>query len=339
VIFTKPEEKKLLTEVLATKPRILITTHANPDGDAIGSMLGLYLALKKEGYTVSAISPNEYPDFLSWMPGNEEVKDFTKNRSHARMLIREADVIFHLDYNEIKRSGEMAESLAASPAFKVMIDHHPNPQLETNLSISRTEASSTAELIYEFLSELFPQPFNKEICECIYTGIMTDTGCFSYSSSRPRLFEIVSKLLEFGIAKDDISRNVFDNYSESRMRLLGYCLNEKMQVLPQYNTAFMSLSLEEQLRFNFTTGDSEGFVNYPLSIKGIRFTALFVERKDRVKISFRSRGSFPANAFSKEHFGGGGHLNAAGGESFLSLSETIQKFLALLPNYSEMLNS
>jgi bifunctional oligoribonuclease and PAP phosphatase NrnA len=339
VIFTKPEEKKLLLEVLTSKPKILITTHANPDGDAIGSLLGLYLYFKKQGYPVWAVSPNEYPDFLAWMPGNEEVIDYTKNRSKARKLIEQADVIFHLDYNEIKRSGEMAEPLAASGAYKIMIDHHPNPQLDVKCAISRTEASSTAELIFEFLSELFPSPFDRAICECLYTGILTDTGCFSYNSSRTRTFEIVSKLLEFGIEKDQIYRSIFDNYSESRMRLLGYCLNNKMQVLPEYNTAFISISLEEQQMFNFSTGDSEGFVNYPLSIRGIRFTALFIERKDKIKISLRSRGMFPANAFSKAHFSGGGHLNAAGGESSLPLNETIEKFLALLPNYSEMLNS
>jgi bifunctional oligoribonuclease and PAP phosphatase NrnA len=338
VIFKNLENKKQLIELLANKPKVLITTHINPDGDAVGSLIGLYLYFKKQGFPVWAITPNEYPDFLGWMAGNKEVIDFTRKRSHAKKIIREAQVIFHLDYNEIKRSGDMAEELSKSTAYKVMIDHHPNPQLDVNCEISRTDASSTAELVFELLAESFPQPFDKDICESIYTGIMTDTGCFNYNSSRTRTFEIVSKLLEFGIRKDEIFRNVYDNFSASRMRLLGYCLNDKLQVLPEYNTAYMSISLEEQQKFNFSTGDSEGFVNYPLSIKGICFTALFIERKDRVKISFRSQGNFPTNTFSQNHFAGGGHVNASGGESSLTLDETIHKFLELLPNYKEMLN-
>ena len=221
-----------------------------------------------------------------------------------------------------------------------MIDHHPFPQLSVDFSISRTEVSSTAELVYEFIVALDGATMiNKSLADCLYTGIMTDTGCFSYNSSRTRTFEIISKLLTYSIDKDEIFCKVYDNFSAQRMRLLGYCLNEKMQVFPEFCTAFMSLSLEEQDRYNFTTGDSEGFVNYPLSIKGICFTALFIERKDKVKISFRSRGTFAVNEFSKKNFGGGGHLNASGGESNLSLVDTIQKFKDLLPQYAKELNS
>ena len=255
-------------------------------------------------------------------------------------MIAKADFIFFLDYNEVKRSAEMQESLMASKAVKVMIDHHPSPQLEVPYPFSVTQASSTCELVYEFIDALgLTNLMNTEIATCIYTGLMTDTGCFSYNSSRPRTFEIVAQLLRLSIDKDGIAHNIFDSYSETRMRLLGYCLNDKMRVFPELHAAYMSVNMSDQERFRFTSGDSEGFVNYPLSIKGVCFTAFFTEKKEKVKISFRSRGSFPANDFAAKHFSGGGHKNAAGGESLLSLSETIKKFEELLPLYEKELNS
>jgi phosphoesterase RecJ-like protein len=312
----------------------------NPDGDALGSTLALSQALKKMGHEVYPVVPNEYPEFLQWLPGNDSVIDYYKNKEQANSIISSAEMIFFLDHNESKRGGDMNEALTASKALKIMIDHHPNPQMEVDYQISFTEASSTCELIFEFIAAIDGLSFmDKSIAECIYTGILTDTGCFSYNSSRTRTFEIAAHLLQYAIHKDEIYSRIYDNYSAQRMRLLGYCLNEKMVVLPDLSTAYMSITLEEQKRFDFATGDSEGFVNYPLSIKGISFTALFTERKDKVKISFRSRGSFPSNVFSERHFSGGGHLNAAGGESNLSLDETIQKFTELLSAYKTELNS
>ena len=332
------DESKKVKALLKPGSKIVVTTHLNPDGDALGSMLGLYWFLKGLGCDVTPISPNDYPEFLQWLPGNEVTIDFTRRKKLAKKIITEAEVVFFLDYNDSKRGGDMKESLEASNAKKVMIDHHPFPQLAVDIAISHTEASSTAELVYELIQSIDGNYMNKAISECLYTGIMTDTGCFSYNSSRTRTFEIASQLLNFSIDKDGIFRNIYDNFSAQRMRLLGYCLNEKMQVFPEFRTAFISLSLEEQDRYNFVIGDSEGFVNYPLSIKGICFTALFTERKDKVKISFRSRGSFPVNGFSEKHFDGGGHTNAAGGESDLSLEETIKKFMDLLPQYKKELN-
>lgn len=334
------EEIKEIKEILAIPSKIVITSHLNPDGDALGSMLGLYWFLKNEGHDVSPVSPNDYPEFLQWLPGNDAVIDFARKKKLATKIIEEAEVIFFLDHNDPKRGGDMKEVLSLTKAKKIMIDHHPYPQLDVDFAISRTDASSTAELIYEFIQDMDGNKLmNKDIAECLYTGIMTDTGCFSYNSSRKRTFEIAAHLLTFDINKDEIFRKVYDNFSAQRMRLLGYCLNEKMQVYPEFHTAFISLTIEEQERYNFAVGDSEGFVNYPLSIKGICFTALFVERKDKIKISFRSRGAFPSNSFSEKYFSGGGHLNAAGGESILSLSETIQKFIDLLPQYAQELNS
>lgn len=325
--------------MLTKGSKIVVTTHLNPDGDALGSMLGMYWFLKGMECDVTPVSPNDYPEFLRWLPGNDAVVEYVSRKSYASKLIREAEVIFFLDYNDAKRGGDMKDVLAASKAKKIMIDHHPYPQLPVDIAISNTQSSSTAELVYEFIMAIGAgSHMNKMVAECLYTGIMTDTGCFSYNSSRTRTFEVASHLLNFSIDKDGIFSRIYNNFSAHRMRLLGYCLNEKMQVLPEFHTAFISLSLEEQERFNFATGDSEGFVNYPLSIKGVFFTALFIERKDKVKISFRSRGAFPANAFSEKNFSGGGHLNAAGGESTLSLEETINKFKNLLPQYAKELN-
>jgi bifunctional oligoribonuclease and PAP phosphatase NrnA len=292
------------------------------------------------GHEVYPIVPNEYPEFLQWLPGNEYVIDFYKKKETASTIISSADIIFFLDHNESKRGADMNEVLTASKAIKVMIDHHPNPQMPVDYQLSFTEASSTCELIFEFITAIDGlQYMDQDIAECIYTGILTDTGCFNYNSSRTRTFEIAAELLRYSIPKDEIFRRIYDNFSAQRMRLLGYCLNEKMVVLPEYQTAYISITMEEQKRFDFATGDSEGFVNYPLSIKGVCFTALFTERKDKVKISFRSRGGFPSNLFSERHFYGGGHLNAAGGESNLPLNETIQKFVDLLSDYKAELNS
>jgi len=324
-----------LQKALINKSKIVITTHVNPDGDAIGSVLGLFGYLEKTGHEVYAITPNDYPEFLQWMPDNNKVIDFSRKTIQSKEIIKSADIIFFLDYNDSKRGGEMKDDLLESKAIKVLIDHHPFPQLIANHRLSYTEVSSTCELIYELLVAIGgTKIINKNIAECLYTGIMTDTGCFSYNCSRVRTFEIVAELLEYGIGKNEIYHLVYDNFSVNRMRLLGYCLNEKMQYYPEYRVAFISLTIEEQKRFDFNVGDTEGFVNYPLSIKGVVFSALFIERKDKIRISFRSRGDFSVNLFSGKHFSGGGHLNAAGGESILSMDETIKKFTDLLPSYA-----
>ena len=340
MILKEKREISEIKEILAQKPSAVVTTHQNPDGDALGSMLALYHFLTKLGLSVTPISPNDYPEFLHWMPGNDKVLDSAKRQSKARRTVKEADVIFMVDFNEYKRSGDMEKLLSHSNAVTILIDHHPSPKIEPKYRFSYTEVSSTAELIYEFIDALgMKSMIDRDIAQCIYTAMMTDTGCFSFNSSRPRTFEIVANLLSFDIGKDEIYRKVYDNFSANRMRLLGYSLNDKMKVFPEYRCAFISISIEEQNRFSFETGDSEGFVNYPLSIGGVVFSALFIEKADKIKISFRSRGTFPVNLFSGKHFSGGGHLNAAGGESNLSLDQTIEKFVGLLPEYKHLLNA
>ena len=333
-------EWQRLKEQLTINDKIIITTHLNPDGDAIGAVFGLYWYLKNEGKDARIIVPNDYPEFLQWIPGNETVVNYSKNRGEANEFIKKAEVIFHLDYNDTKRSGELKDKLDKADAFKVMIDHHPLPQIVADIKISDTSVSSTCEMVLELILLLGKtETIDIKVAESLYLGMMTDTGCFSFNSSNPRTFELVSLLLKNGIRKDYIFRMVYDNFSMNRMRLMGYCLNEKMVIIPEYSTAFISISLEEQKLFNFGIGDSEGFVNLPLSIKGICFTALFIESADKIKISLRSKGDFPVNIVAEKYFAGGGHSNAAGGESRMPLPETLAKFKSILPLYEKELNS
>lgn len=302
----------------------------------MGSSLALYRVLTKMGHRVQVITPNIYPDFLHWIPGNEQVLIYEKKKREAQEVIGGATIIFCLDFNDITRIREFRKLIENNPAYKVMIDHHPDPVLFADCTISDISVSSTSELLYQFFRELQLMHFvDTETATCIYAGIMTDTGAFSYNSSQEQTFLIVAELLTYGFDKDKIHSLVYDNFSADRMRLLGYCLNEKMKVFPDFSTAYISITQEERDRFNFQPGDSEGFVNYPLSISGISFTALFLEKKDHVKISFRSKGDFAVNQFSAKYFDGGGHKNAAGGESKLSLEETLRKFEDLLPGFSK----
>jgi len=243
-----------------------------------------------------------------------------------------------LDFNDLKRVKELNEAHQAAKAYKVLIDHHPDPDVAVDCMISDTSVSSTAELVYRFIIDAgMKAHINRDVASCIFTGIMTDTGCFSFNSSNRNTWETVAALLDYGIEKDRIYSQVYDNFSANRMRMLGFCLNKNMEVLPDYRTGFIWLSRKDLDTFKFEPGDTEGFVNYPLSIRGIRFSALFIEKEDHVRVSLRSKGGFAVNTFSRNHFNGGGHLNASGGESFLSLLDTISRFKELLPQYLDQL--
>ncbi|HYX09074.1 MAG TPA: bifunctional oligoribonuclease/PAP phosphatase NrnA [Bacteroidales bacterium] len=329
-----------LKNLLHTNPRkILITTHLNPDGDAIGSVLALYHFLNKLNHEVVVVTPNDFPEFLKWMPGSDNILIYTKRKRTVAELVKKADIIFTLDFNVLNRLGDFEKEIGGAEGLKIMIDHHPDPGDYAKYTFSHTVASSTGELIYHFIKGLSGlDKLDENIATCIYTGIMTDTGSFSYNSSSSETFRIIADLLKFPINKDYIHSSVYDNYSENRMRLMGYCLNKKMIVLKEYNAAFISITSEELKNFNFVIGDTEGFVNLPFSIKGIVFTALFIEKPDHVKLSFRSKGNFSVNDFARSHFEGGGHLNAAGGESKLSLDEAVKKFRDLLPEYKNQLS-
>ena len=331
--------QRTVREWLNQAEKVAILTHTNPDGDAIGSSLALCLALNKRGLDARVIIPDGLPDFLRWLPGIELSTTFAYKTEKATGIINEADMIFCLDFNDPDRLNGVEELLFASKAKKVLIDHHEDPVDFADLTISETWRGSVGEMIYLLLHELFEEDtLDHDIATCLYVAIMTDTGNFNYASSYPEIFHIVGDLMKYGLEKDRIYSNVYDAFSEDRMRLQGYCMQKKMVVLPQYHTAYISLTDEELRQFNHRKGDTEGFVNIPFSVKGIRFTALFVEKKDRIKVSFRSRGQFPVNKVATEHYQGGGHINAAGGDSFQTMEETLSKFESLLPGYAKLLS-
>jgi phosphoesterase RecJ-like protein len=318
---------------------VVALIHVNPDGDALGSSLGLMRILERLGHSCQVISPNDYPGFLQWMPGSERMIIMEKKPEDAVSAVKNADIIFALDFNELKRVKRLNDAFAESKAHKVLIDHHRDPNMNVDCLLSDTSSSSTAELVYLFIREAgLMMWMDKETASCLFIGVMTDTGCFSYNSSQKRTWEIVADLLDYGIEKDRLYYLTYDNFSADRMRLLGYCLNEKMEVFPEYRTGIIRLTREDMEKYHFETGDSEGFVNYPLSIRGIRFSALFIEKENHIRISFRSKGNFAVNEFSRKYFNGGGHANASGGESYASITETVNRFKELLHDYKDQLS-
>ncbi|MCK5822448.1 MAG: bifunctional oligoribonuclease/PAP phosphatase NrnA [Bacteroidales bacterium] len=328
-----------VNKLLSITNKIVIVTHANPDADAIGSSLGLYNFLLKKGQNPVVITPNSYPEFLWWMPGNKNIINFSEDKKTAVEIIDKAQIIFYVDFNETTRIDKLEKYVNKSNSIKIIIDHHPLFNDKVDYTLSNDSASSAAELVFEFFVLLNNLSLvDEEIAKCIFAGIMADTGCFSYNSSSPRTFEIVAELLKFKINKDEIVSKIYDNFSSDKFRLLGYCLNDKLTVYPEYHTAIISLTKKELENFNFKQGDDDGFVNYPLSIKGIVFSAFFIEKDKNVKISFRSKGSFATNKFARENFNGGGHLNASGGKSNLSFEKTIENFVSLLPKYKNELD-
>ncbi|QRX64975.1 DHH family phosphoesterase [Dysgonomonadaceae bacterium zrk40] len=318
--------------------QIVITTHLSPDGDAIGSSLALYHFLKKQGKQARIIVPNSFPHFLKWMKGAGDISVAEYNPEAARHILFHADLIFSLDYNIHKRIGLMAPMLEASPATKILIDHHLLPGNGFDIVASHPDISSTSELIFRLLFQAGKyEVMSKTEAECIYCGMMTDTGGFTYNSSDPEIFEIISLLLRKEINKDAIYSKVFHNYSAERFRLLGFTLSKRMEVYPDLHAALIWLSKEDQAQFQFNKGDTEGFVNYPLSIRGIIFSTFIREDEGLIKLSFRSQQSFPCNEFASDFFNGGGHLNASGGEFYGSLEMALQRFTEGLEKYEELL--
>lgn len=335
-----PAEVTAVKKMISDSKNIVITTHHRPDGDAMGSSLGLYNYLKLLGCNVNVVTPSDYPDFLYWLPSNNIVVNFEYSTKQAQELLSNADLIFCLDFNWLSRVDAMESDLRKSGAKKVLIDHHLDPENVYDHVFSFTEACSTCELIYRFIDALGDSgKINKEIAECLYCGIMTDTNSFRYSSMKADVHRIIASLMEAGAENYRIHERVYDTSTENRLRLLGYSLKEKLIVLPEFNTAYLALSQAELEMFNHKSGDTEGLVNYALSINGIRFAAFFSEKDGLIKISFRSKGDFSVKEFSGKYFSGGGHKNASGGRSELSLHETVKKFLDLLPVHKNELNS
>jgi len=325
-----------LSKALEQPKNIVLVTHINPDGDAIGSTMGFYHYLLAKGHKVTAITPNDFPDFLTWVHGTEKIIVFQKNQKKASEAIKNAEIIVCVDFNDFRRLKDLGPLLENSSATKALIDHHPDPDSVYQYMIHNIKAAATAELVYKYITLSGDRALiDTDIAECLYAGIMTDTGCFSYNISNPDTFLSVADLMECGINRDKIYNHLYDNFTEERMRLMGYSLNERMVTLHKCHAAYIALTREDMERYHFKTGDSEGFVNLPLSIKGIHITALFTEKKDHVRISLRSRGNFAVNEICNKYFEGGGHKNAAGGESKLSLKETIEKFEKVLETYKD----
>jgi bifunctional oligoribonuclease and PAP phosphatase NrnA len=318
--------------------KIVIVVHVGPDGDAMGSSLALWHYLMTIEKEPVVIVPTAFPNFLSWMPGSEQVLVYEEKKSVCDEMIANAELIFTLDFNVPNRMAKMETAVMNAAAPKILVDHHLHPGDYAKVTISYPEISSTSELIFRLICRLGDfSKINLACAECIYTGMMTDTGAFTYNSNKPEIYTIINELIKLGVDKDDIYRRVFNNYSADRMRLMGYALYKKMKVYPEYKSALITLSLSELKEFNFQNGDAEGLVNMPLSIDGVLFSVFMREDHDKIKISLRSQGTFPANKVSADLFNGGGHLNAAGGESYTTLNETIKKFEEALADYKDFL--
>ncbi|MEW7291338.1 DHH family phosphoesterase [Aquimarina sp. 2304DJ70-9] len=329
-----------IKELLRSSKNIVITTHKNPDGDAIGSTLALHQYLSALGFNSTVITPNEYPQFLKWIPGEDSILKFDNGNKTAISEIEKADLIFTLDFNHLSRSGEMESALAKSEATFIMIDHHQQPDTYAKYVYSDTAMCSTCQMIYHFIEKMNDiDKITPEIATCIYVGIMTDTGSFRFRSTTSTTHRVVADLIDKGADNTGIHERIYDSNTLSRLRLKGIALNN-LKVLPEYKTAYITMSQKELDQNSFKKGDTEGFVNLGLSIVGIKFAVIFIENKGEgiIKISLRSKGDFSVNEFSRNHFEGGGHHNAAGGKSNLSLSDTVDKFISILPPYKNALN-
>lgn len=312
---------------------ISIVTHVNPDGDAMGSSLGFYHYLKTKGKNIKVIVPNAFPDFLAWMPASKQAIVFEGNETAAKKQINKSDVVFILDFNNYNRIDALGELIKNSPSKKVLIDHHQAPDTVFDYYFHETAASSTCELIYDFICGIdSKKAIDKKTANCLYTGIMTDTGSFRFRGTNEKTFTVAAALIKAGAENATIYNSVFDDYTENRLKLLGYCLYEKLVFVPEYKVAYIALSEAELKQFNFKKGDTEGIVNYALSVGGIDFSAFFSDKDGAIRISFRSK-KFDVNKFARTHFSGGGHINAAGAKSELSLKDTVDKFIKLLTQY------
>ncbi|WP_417196285.1 DHH family phosphoesterase [Bizionia sp.] len=337
----KKEAISDIKQLLRSPKKMVIVPHKNPDGDAIGSTLGLYHYLRIHNQEAVIIAPNDYPEFLKWMPGEDSILKYDTDTEKCDALIQDADIIFTLDFNALNRTGNMEPALKASSAMKIMIDHHQQPDDYATYMYSDVSMSSTCEMVYHFIAMLDDKNLiNQDIATCLYTGIMTDTGSFRFASTTSETHRVTAFLIDKGAQHSEIHNAVMDANSFERMQLLG-CALTNLKVIPESRTAFITLSQDELNTYNYKKGDTEGFVNYALSLQNIIFAAIFIEDKQNniIKISLRSKGDFSVNEFARAHFEGGGHTNAAGGKSDLSLPETVEKFISILPAYNNALKN
>jgi phosphoesterase RecJ-like protein len=324
--------------LLETPKRVVITMHQKPDADAMGSSLALYHYLKQKGHDVTVISPTNFPDFLNWMPGSTEVLDFESSQDKAMKALDGVELLFCLDFNALYRTKSMEPHLTALTCPKILIDHHLEPQPVFEYGVSDTTAASTALLVYETIHKMGEERYiNDAIAQCIYAGTMTDTGSFRFASTSSRVHRMVADLLDLGLNHEVIHQAIYDNFLENRLRFLGHSLLNRMEVYYEYNTAMIAIPYTDLKRFDLQTGDTEGVVNFLLSIQGIKMAALIIDRHQEVKLSFRSKGDFDVNTFARKYFDGGGHFHAAGGHSSDSLDGTVQRFIAAIQENEEAL--
>ena len=337
----KPEEVTLLRQLIAESTNIVLCCHMNPDGDALGSCLGWAEYLRTEGKEPVIIVPDQYPDYLQWLPNTEKIIRYDKHTEQGDLLLKTADLICCLDFNTVSRTDKMAETLTASTARKLLIDHHLDPDLQTALTVSHPEASSASELVFRIVWQLGAYSLmTKHFAIPIYCGMMTDTGGFTYNSSEPEIFFIISELLTKHINKDKIYRNVYNNYSVNRLRLMGYVMYQKLVVDEQRHAAFFTLTRSDLRRFHFIKGDAEGLVNLPLQIKGLKLSISLredTEKPNLVWVSLRSVDNFPCNKVAEEFFNGGGHLNASGGRLNCSIDEAVERVKQAFLHFEAML--
>jgi phosphoesterase RecJ-like protein len=335
-----PEDITTVKSLLSQPQKIAIIPHKNPDGDAMGAALAVYAFLKDKGHEANVISPNDYPKFLKWMPGNDDVVNFERENQKALQLLKDASVIFTVDFNDLSRVGQMETALKEASADFIMIDHHQQPDDYAKVTYSDVSMSSTCEMVYNFIDFLGETDnITKAIATNLYTGIMTDTGSFKYRSTSSKTHRVVAELIDKGAENMEIHQHVFDTNSPSRLHLLGVALSN-MVILSEYRTAYITLTQEELDAHDYKKGDTEGFVNYGLTLENIVFALIFIENREEciIKISLRSVGDFSVNEFARAHFNGGGHTNAAGGRSDLSMDETVARFQEILTNYKSELN-
>jgi len=330
-------------QLLNSPKNIVIVPHKNPDGDAIGASLAMYYFLKKKGHSVKVVTPNDYPNFLKWLPGAGEADyKFDMQNKQSKREINNAEIIFILDFNTLNRVGDdMQNTLEAYEGTYIMIDHHQQPDDFAKYTYSDVSICSTCQMVYHFIANLNElELIDKTIATCLYTGIMTDTGSFRFRSTTSTTHKIIADLIDKGADNAHIHNQVYDTNSYGRLQLLGRALSN-LEVIKELKTAYITLTQNELNEFDFEKGDTEGVVNYALSLKGIVFAAIFIEDTDQeiIKISFRSKGTFSVNQFAREHFNGGGHDNAAGGRTTLTLKETVAKFEAILPQYKKQLQN
>lgn len=336
-------QKQQLEEIqtyIRNGSKIAITTHTNPDGDAIGSSLAILHYLKNKGANVSAVVPNKFPGFLKWLPASNELIVFEKDSKTAKRVLSEADLIFCLDYNSLPRTGALTDDLKDAKGKKILIDHHISPEIEDfDYVISDINTSSTGELIYEFIVAMGDEnEIDKTISECLYTCIITDTGSFSHSCNNAKTYEITAKLVENGVDARKSHGLIYDTFSETRLRLLGFAINDRMIVWDDLKTALIYLTKEDLQKYNYKVGDTEGVVNFALSMDKVNMAVLVTEKDKKIRLSFRSKGSFSVNELARKYFNGGGHKNAAGGNMNKPIMEVIDEIKSVVKIYQKQLD-